>query len=93
MFPIKKFMKNIFVDELNRVFVSLRQACCRDSGHLGTPCRLKIMELIELRAMGWRSNLQHSQYYINREQFERQDVKIFYFLPQLIFFWRICRSP
>jgi hypothetical protein len=40
-------------NELNRVFVSLRQACCRDNGQLGTPCRLKIMELVELRAMGW----------------------------------------
>lgn len=53
-------------NELNRVFVSLRQACCRDSGQLGTPCRLKIMELVELRAMGWRPNLAHSQYYLNR---------------------------
>lgn len=51
---------------MNRVFVSLRQACCRDSGQLGTPCRLKIMELVELRAMGWRPNLAHSQYYLNR---------------------------
>uniref|UniRef100_A0A914W4I7 K Homology domain-containing protein n=1 Tax=Plectus sambesii TaxID=2011161 RepID=A0A914W4I7_9BILA len=53
-------------NDLNRVFVSLRQACCRDNGHLGTPCRLKIMELVELRAMGWRPSLAHSQYYLNR---------------------------
>lgn len=53
-------------NEMNRVFVSLRQACCRDSGQLGTPCRLKIMELVELRAMAWRPNLAHSQYYLNR---------------------------
>jgi hypothetical protein len=51
---------------MNRVFVSLRQACCRDAGTLGTPCRLKIMELVELRAMGWRPSLSHSQYYLNR---------------------------
>lgn len=56
----------LFLDELNRVFVSLRQACCRDSGQLGTPCRLKMMELVELRAMGWRPNLAHSQYYLSR---------------------------
>ncbi|KAH7727670.1 KH domain-containing protein [Aphelenchoides avenae] len=54
--------------ELNRVFVALRQACCRDNGQLGTPCRLKMMELIELRAMGWRSNLAHTQYYLNRPE-------------------------
>uniref|UniRef100_A0A0K0E3D8 KH domain-containing protein n=1 Tax=Strongyloides stercoralis TaxID=6248 RepID=A0A0K0E3D8_STRER len=52
---------------LNKVFISLRQACCRDSGQLGTPCRLKIMELIELRAMGWRPNLAHTQYYLNHQ--------------------------
>ncbi|CAI4221768.1 unnamed protein product [Auanema sp. JU1783] len=55
-------------NELNKVFVSLRQACCRDNGQLGTPCRLKIMELVELRAMYWRSNLAHSQYYVNRPE-------------------------
>ncbi|KAK6050312.1 KH domain protein [Cooperia oncophora] len=33
--------QNREVDELNKVFVSLRQACCRDNGQLGTPCRLK----------------------------------------------------
>lgn len=55
-------------NELNKVFVSLRQACCRDNGQLGTPCRLKIMELVELRAMHWRSNLAHSQYYLNRPE-------------------------
>jgi len=54
--------------DLNKVFVSLRQACCRDSGQLGTPCRLKIMELIELRAMGWKTNLSHSQYYLNKAE-------------------------
>ncbi|CAB3408967.1 unnamed protein product [Caenorhabditis bovis] len=53
-------------NELNKVFTSLRQACCRDNGQLGTPCRLKIMELVELRAMSWRTNLAHSQYYVNR---------------------------
>lgn len=46
--------------------MALRQACCRDSGQLGTPCRLKMMELVELRAMGWRPNLAHTQYYFNR---------------------------
>ncbi|VDM54198.1 unnamed protein product [Angiostrongylus costaricensis] len=55
-------------NELNKVFISLRQACCRDNGQLGTPCRLKIMELVELRAMHWRSNLAHSQYYLNRPE-------------------------
>jgi hypothetical protein len=55
-------------NDLNRVFVSLRQACCRDSGQLGTPCRLKMMELVELRAMGWRPNLAHTQYYLNRPE-------------------------
>ncbi|CAJ0956599.1 unnamed protein product, partial [Mesorhabditis belari] len=54
--------------DLNKAFVSLRQACCRDHGQLGTPCRLKIMELVELRAMHWRSNLAHSQYYVNRPE-------------------------
>uniref|UniRef100_A0A0N4ZEL4 KH domain-containing protein n=1 Tax=Parastrongyloides trichosuri TaxID=131310 RepID=A0A0N4ZEL4_PARTI len=54
-------------NNLNKVFISLRQACCRDSGQLGTPCRLKIMELIELRAMGWRPNLAHTQYYLNHQ--------------------------
>lgn len=54
--------------ELNKVFISLRQACCRDNGQLGTPCRLKIMELVELRAMHWRTNLAHSQYYVNRPE-------------------------
>ncbi|KAK0426250.1 hypothetical protein QR680_009606 [Steinernema hermaphroditum] len=55
-------------NELNAVFVSLRQACCRDSGQLGTPCRLKIMELVELRAMGWRPSFAHTQYYLNRPE-------------------------
>ncbi|CAL2028157.1 unnamed protein product [Caenorhabditis brenneri] len=55
-------------NELNKVFTSLRQACCRDNGQLGTPCRLKIMELVELRAMNWRTNLAHSQYYVNRPE-------------------------
>lgn len=55
-------------DELNRVFVSLRQACCRDNGQLGTPCRLKMMELVELRAMGWRPSLAHTQYYLSRPE-------------------------
>lgn len=59
-------MEQSHKNELNRVFVSLRQACCRDSGQLGTPCRLKMMELVELRAMGWRPSLSHSQYYLNR---------------------------
>uniref|UniRef100_A0A7E4UZ77 KH domain-containing protein n=1 Tax=Panagrellus redivivus TaxID=6233 RepID=A0A7E4UZ77_PANRE len=54
--------------ELNKCFVALRQACCRDSGQLGTPCRLKMMELVELRAMGWRPNLAHTQYYLNRPE-------------------------
>ncbi|TKR92594.1 hypothetical protein L596_007219 [Steinernema carpocapsae] len=55
-------------NELNTVFISLRQACCRDSGQLGTPCRLKIMELVELRAMGWRPSFAHTQYYLNRPE-------------------------
>ncbi|KAI6183015.1 KH domain-containing protein [Aphelenchoides bicaudatus] len=54
--------------DLNKVFVSLRQACCRDNGQLGTPCRLKIMELIELRAMHWKTNLAHTQYYLNKTE-------------------------
>ncbi|KJH51086.1 KH domain protein [Dictyocaulus viviparus] len=92
-------------NELNKVFVSLRQACCRDNGQLGTPCRsirseyekgmpltkaklsgvqlieellfvfrLKIMELVELRAMHWRSNLAHSQYYLNRPEQQHEQV-------------------
>ncbi|KAL3997603.1 KH domain family protein [Acanthocheilonema viteae] len=59
-------------NELNRVFVSLRQACCRDNGQLGTPCRLKMMELVELRAMGWRPSLAHTQYYLNRPEQQQQ---------------------
>ncbi|PAV70175.1 hypothetical protein WR25_12795 [Diploscapter pachys] len=61
-------LEQLHKNELNKVFVSLRQACCRDNGQLGTPCRLKIMELVELRAMHWRSNLAHSQYYVNRPE-------------------------
>ncbi|WKX91403.1 hypothetical protein Q1695_009892 [Nippostrongylus brasiliensis] len=72
-------------NELNKVFVSLRQACCRDNGQLGTPCRLKIMELVELRAMHWRSNLAHSQYYLNRPE-QQQEPPVtpqpMSFLPQ-----------
>lgn len=64
----------ISVDELNRVFVSLRQACCRDNGQLGTPCRLKMMELVELRAMGWRPSLAHTQYYLNRPEQQQQQI-------------------
>ncbi|VDO71541.1 unnamed protein product [Haemonchus placei] len=66
-------------NELNKVFVSLRQACCRDNGQLGTPCRLKIMELVELRAMHWRSNLAHSQYYLKRP--EQPTNAGFYLIP------------
>lgn len=72
-------------NELNKVFVSLRQACCRDNGQLGTPCRLKIMELVELRAMHWRSNLAHSQYYLNRPEQQQEPtvpVQQMTFLPQ-----------
>ncbi|EYB99705.1 hypothetical protein Y032_0120g896 [Ancylostoma ceylanicum] len=72
-------------NELNKVFVSLRQACCRDNGQLGTPCRLKIMELVELRAMHWRSNLAHSQYYLNRpeqQQEQAMPAQQMAFLPQ-----------
>uniref|UniRef100_A0A1I8EBY6 KH domain-containing protein n=1 Tax=Wuchereria bancrofti TaxID=6293 RepID=A0A1I8EBY6_WUCBA len=61
-------------NELNRVFVSLRQACCRDNGQLGTPCRLKMMELVELRAMGWRPSLAHTQYYLNRPEQQQQQI-------------------
>ncbi|VDO57519.1 unnamed protein product [Brugia timori] len=64
-------------NELNRVFVSLRQACCRDNGQLGTPCRLKMMELVELRAMGWRPSLAHTQYYLNRPEQQQQQIGIF----------------
>lgn len=46
--------------------MALRQACCQDSGQLGTSCRLEMMEIIELRAMCWRPNLAHTQYYLNR---------------------------
>ncbi|CAG9529752.1 unnamed protein product [Cercopithifilaria johnstoni] len=63
-------------NELNRVFVSLRQACCRDNGQLGTPCRLKMMELVELRAMGWRPSLAHTQYYLNRPEQQHQQQQI-----------------
>ncbi|VDN07557.1 unnamed protein product [Thelazia callipaeda] len=61
-------------NELNRIFVSLRQACCRDNGQLGTPCRLKMMELVELRAMGWRPSLAHTQYYLNRPEQQQQQL-------------------
>ncbi|EFO19550.1 KH domain-containing protein [Loa loa] len=61
-------------NELNRVFVSLRQACCRDNGQLGTPCRLKMMELVELRAMGWRPSLAHTQYYLNRPEQQQPQI-------------------
>uniref|UniRef100_A0A1I7XEY4 Uncharacterized protein n=1 Tax=Heterorhabditis bacteriophora TaxID=37862 RepID=A0A1I7XEY4_HETBA len=30
-------------NELNKVFISLRQACCRDNGQLGTPCRYVLL--------------------------------------------------
>uniref|UniRef100_A0A5S6QFJ4 KH domain-containing protein n=1 Tax=Trichuris muris TaxID=70415 RepID=A0A5S6QFJ4_TRIMR len=66
---LKKFglaMEASYQKELNHVFVSLRQACCRDAGQLGTVCRLEMMELIELRAMGWKPNLSHSRYYMKR---------------------------
>ncbi|VDP32297.1 unnamed protein product [Heligmosomoides polygyrus] len=72
-------------NELNKVFVSLRQACCRDNGQLGTPCRLKIMELVELRAMHWRTNLAHSQYYLNRPEQQQEPAvtpQPMTFLPQ-----------
>lgn len=36
-----------------------------------TGFRLKIMELVELRAMHWRSNLAHTQYYVNRPEQRR----------------------
>lgn len=55
-------------NELNQVFIAIRQACCRDAGQLGTPCRLKMMELIELRALKWRPSLSHSQYYVGKSQ-------------------------
>ncbi|VDN51032.1 unnamed protein product [Dracunculus medinensis] len=48
--------------------VLYNKACCRDNGQLGTPCRLKMMELVELRAMGWRPSLAHTQYYLNRPE-------------------------
>ncbi|KAF8366437.1 mxt-1 [Pristionchus pacificus] len=48
---------------LDTVFVSLRQAACRDAGQLGKAARLRLMQLIELRAMKWRPNLSHSSYY------------------------------
>ncbi|GMT00990.1 hypothetical protein PENTCL1PPCAC_23164 [Pristionchus entomophagus] len=48
---------------LDTVFVSLRQAACRDAGQLGKGARLRLMQLIELRAMKWRPNLSHSSYY------------------------------
>ncbi|KFD55050.1 hypothetical protein M514_03968 [Trichuris suis] len=66
---LKKFglaMETSYQKDLNHVFVSLRQACCRDAGQLGTVCRLEMMELIELRAMGWKPNLSHSRYYMKR---------------------------
>lgn len=67
-----KFKFNL--GELNRVFVALRHACCQDSCQLGIPCRLKMMEIVELRAMGWRPNLAYTQYYLNRliDNFEDQ---------------------
>ncbi|VDK42278.1 unnamed protein product [Anisakis simplex] len=68
MIETRLYKLNNATDELNRVFVSLRQACCRDNGQLGTPCRLKMMELVELRAMGWRPSLAHTQYYLNRPE-------------------------
>lgn len=60
------------LDELHRVFAALRQACCQDNSHLGVQCRLRMMELVELRAMGWRPTLSHSQYYFDKNvQLER----------------------
>ena len=53
---------------MEKVFTSMRKAACWDCGALGTLCRLKMMELIELRAMHWRPNLSHTKYYLNRAQ-------------------------
>ncbi|KAI1723214.1 KH domain-containing protein [Ditylenchus destructor] len=61
-------LEQSYKNDLNKIFVSLRQACCRDNGQLGTPCRLKMMEIVELRAMGWRPNYSHTQYYLNRPE-------------------------
>ena len=43
--------------ELDKFFAAIRQAVCREGGELGLPCRLKVLELLELRLLGWRNNL------------------------------------
>lgn len=55
-------------DDLDKFFSSIRLASCRESGELGLPCRLKILELLELRLMGWRNNLSHARYYARKER-------------------------
>jgi hypothetical protein len=42
---------------LDKFFSSIRFATCRENGELGLPCRIKILELLEFRLMGWKNNL------------------------------------
>ncbi|KAF7640008.1 hypothetical protein Mgra_00000453 [Meloidogyne graminicola] len=55
-------------DKLDKFFISLRLASCRENGELGLPCRIKILELLELRLMGWRTNLSYCKYYARKER-------------------------
>jgi len=50
---VGQHMDTHHANAMNNVFASMRQACCRDVDTLGMACRVKIMETIELRAMGW----------------------------------------
>lgn len=62
-----KEMEETHKTELNKFFAAIRQAACHEGGTLGLPCRLKVMELLEFRAMGWRTNLSSANYYAKRE--------------------------
>nr|CAD2175326.1 unnamed protein product [Meloidogyne enterolobii] len=61
-------------DDLDKFFSSIRLASCREDGELGLPCRIKILELLEIRLMGWRNNLSHARYYARKER-ELEELK------------------
>lgn len=53
-----------FADDLDRYFVSFRNASRDD--RLDRLSRLRMLEAIELRAMGWKQNDEISKYYQNK---------------------------
>uniref|UniRef100_A0A914LRF7 Uncharacterized protein n=1 Tax=Meloidogyne incognita TaxID=6306 RepID=A0A914LRF7_MELIC len=53
-------------DDLDKFFSSIRLASCREDGELGLPCRIKILELLEIRLMGWRNNLSVKKFFKNK---------------------------